>query len=357
VLFRSEEGKGDSTKDHVHGVECKSRIYESVQCSQVYSTYRYGLIPHSQRTARTKMIKKTAILGFKKGLNAYIWMMKIIVPISFLTAFLSWVGILQRIAVLLKPIMNFLGLPGIAAIPMIAGALSSVYAGVATMSVLPFSTEEMILMANFILICHNMIQETVIQANSGIKAWKAVLVRLVAGFITVYALGFFIKTVPTEAALNGSIVQPQISFLEMTANWALSTGRLVLKIFFIILGIMLFLEFAKELDWIKYICLVTKPFLRFMGLSEKVGILWMTAVVFGLAYGGAVIVEEAKNSDIKRHELESLQLSIGINHSMVEDPTLFLPLGLPAFWLWVPRIITAICFTKFLGLLTRYKAG
>ncbi len=27
---------------------------------------------------------------------------------------------------------------------------------------------------------------------------------------------------------------------------------------------------------------------------------------------------------------------------MVEDPALFLPLGLSAFWLWVPRLITAI---------------
>ena len=68
----------------------------------------------------------------------------------------------------------------------------------------------------------------------------------------------------------------------------------------------------------------------------------MTAAVFGLAYGAAVIVEEAKEGYLSKDELEVLHLSIGINHSLIEDPALFLPFGLSAFWLWVPRMITAV---------------
>jgi hypothetical protein len=40
--------------------------------------------------------------------------------------------------------------------------------------------------------------------------------------------------------------------------------------------------------------------------------------------------------------LENLHISIGINHSLVEDPALFLSLGLAPFWLWVPRILAAM---------------
>ena len=79
-----------------------------------------------------------------------------------------------------------------------------------------------------------------------------------------------------------------------------------------------------------------------MGLNERVGLLWLTAVVFGIAYGAAVIVEEAKDGNFSADELERLHISIGINHSMVEDPTLFASLGLSVFWLWIPRVITAI---------------
>jgi hypothetical protein len=61
-----------------------------------------------------------------------------------------------------------------------------------------------------------------------------------------------------------------------------------------------------------------------------------------LAYGAAVIVEEANEGHLGKEELEALHLSIGINHSLIEDPALFLALGLSAFWLWIPRLITAI---------------
>jgi hypothetical protein len=57
-------------------------------------------------------------------------------------------------------------------------------------------------------------------------------------------------------------------------------------------------------------------------------------------------------------ELIKLHISIGINHSMVEDPTLFTTIDLNAFWLWVPRLITAIVavhlFNLSLKIIRRY---
>jgi hypothetical protein len=87
-----------------------------------------------------------------------------------------------------------------------------------------------------------------------------------------------------------------------------------------------------------------------MGLNQKVGFLWMTAVVFGLSYGGAVIVEEAKNGRLSSDDLELLHLSIGMNHSMVEDPPLFMSLGINPFWLYVPRLLMAIVVVRLVRL-------
>lgn len=61
-----------------------------------------------------------------------------------------------------------------------------------------------------------------------------------------------------------------------------------------------------------------------------------------MAYGGAVIVEESRELRLTPEEVEKLQISIGINHSMIEDPLLFLPLGINPFWLWVPRLVAAV---------------
>jgi Fe2+ transport system protein B len=293
--------------------------------------------------------------GRRKGLDGFIWMMKIILPISFLTALLNWSGLLSKMDFLLQPLMNLIGLPAAAALPLIIGMLANIYGGIAAMAVLPFTTEQMTLIAVFLLICHNLIQEGVVQANSGIHPVKATLFRLTAAVITVWVCSLFLDTkTPLEAVPEG-LQATALPFAGMMKSWFISMLGLSLKIFLIIMSILTFLEIMKKMGWIHPVVRTMSPLLRLMGLSRQVGMLWMTAVVFGLAYGGAVIVEEAKAGHLTREELQELHLSIGINHSMIEDPTLFLSFGLSPFWLWVPRFIMAITATRLLTLWVKFR--
>jgi len=132
-------------------------------------------------------------------------------------------------------------------------------------------------------------------------------------------------------------------------------GGLAVKIFFIILCVLTVLELLKVLGLIDHIVRFLSPLLRIMGLSEKVAILWIAAALFGLAYGGAVIVEEAGKADLTDEELESLHLSIGINHAMIEDPALFLTFGINLFWLWIPRLVLAMVAVRVLALWRRFR--
>jgi hypothetical protein len=109
--------------------------------------------------------------------------------------------------------------------------------------------------------------------------------------------------------------------------------------------LMVILELAKTFNIINFITRLISPVLRVMGLSQSTGMLWLTATVFGLTYGAAVIVEETQSNSFKQQDLNKLHLSVGINHAMIEDPALFLPFGLPLFWLWIPRIAAAIIAT------------
>jgi hypothetical protein len=243
-----------------------------------------------------------------------------------------------------------------AALPILIGGLTGIYGGIAAMAVLPFTVPEMTLLANFLLISHNLIQEGVIQAQSGLNPVKATLFRIVAAVATVWAMTFFIETSPSVPAQAGVLVASTQAFQSMVYDWAVSMLTLSVKIFFIIMVILTLLDIAKSMGWIMPVVKALSPFLRILGLSEKVGILWMTAVIFGLTYGGAVIVEEARQGHISKEELEELQLSIGINHSMVEDPFLFMAFGISAFWLWVPRLITAMAATRLLTLWVKFRS-
>jgi hypothetical protein len=90
-----------------------------------------------------------------------------------------------------------------------------------------------------------------------------------------------------------------------------------------------------------------------LGLSQRVGTSWIAGGLFGLVCGGASIVEELKEGRLSNEDVEGLHLSIGIHHAIVEDPILFMMMGLSPFWLIVPRLIMAILVVRLYSLYHR----
>lgn len=287
--------------------------------------------------------KSGILAGIEKGWRGYLWLLRILLPISFLTVLLDHFGLIRQMDFLFTPIMKLISMPPAAAIPLVVGMLTGIYGGIAAMIVLPFTVNQMTLIAIFLLISHNLVQEGMVQGKSGLNPLKATLIRLSASIVTVIVVARFLDVstgIQTAAIATAQPVQKTL--WEVVQTWGISTFFLGIKIFLIVMALMIALCLLKAFDTIPFLVKILKPFLKLMGLDERVGLLWLTAVVFGIAYGAAVIVEEAKEGNFSAEELERLHISIGINHSMVEDPTLFATLGLSVFWLWIPRLITAI---------------
>ena len=301
------------------------------------------------------LVKTGLKMGVRKGWDGFVWMMKIVLPISLLTTLLDWSGWIGRLDFLLTPVMGLLHLPPAAALPLLIGMLATIYGAIAAMVVLPLSEGQMTLIGIFLLMAHNLIQEGIIQGKSGINPIKATLFRIITAAITVMILGPWLVSSPAATATAGALPTIHLPFADMLWQWLQTTTILCFKIFLIIMFIMTLLETMKFLDWINYIVRFFSPLLKLMGLDAKVGLLWMTAIIFGLAYGGAVIVEEAKAEHLSKEDLEMLHLSIGINHSMVEDPPLFISIGLNAFWLYIPRIVVAVITVHLIRLWYRFR--
>ncbi|MGV8078470.1 MAG: iron transporter [Syntrophales bacterium] len=308
----------------------------------------FSCLPASATTAAEKMEMRAAIRngfknGLRKGWDGFVWMIQIIVPVSFLTSLLAWSGWLREIDFIVQPLMNAVSLPAMAALPLVIGMFAGIYGAIAAMAVLPMNQTEMTLVAIFALMAHNLIQEGIIQARSGIHPFKATVFRLVAACLTVMAVAALMGYVPSgEAAAAAGPVPARGPLGTALLEWLVATVKLSAIIFVVIMALLSVLEIMKSLGWIHPIVRACAPILRLMGLNEKVGILWMTAIVFGLSYGGAVIVEEARQGHLTREDLETLHLSIGMNHSMVEDPSYFIALGLNPLWLYLPRLVAAI---------------
>ena len=286
-------------------------------------------------------LRHALLAGTKKGWSSFIWICKIIIPISLLVAILQWSGWLDNIDFLLNPVMRLVNLPSEAALPIISGLLINIYAAIAVMSALPFTVAQMTLIAVFSLIAHNLIAEGIVQFRSGINIIKITIIRLVVAILTVLFISLFLGDT-TESVVILAELTVDTPLVSTLWNWAADTLILLIKIFLIIMGIMIILESLRSLGWDEYLYSFFRPLTKVLGLSNRTIMLWVAAVIFGLVYSGAIINEGVKRGNLPKAELEYLHISIGINHGMLEDPALFLTFGINFFWLWVPKLIMAI---------------
>ena len=286
-------------------------------------------------------LKRGLRAGAGKGGSSFVWICKVLVPASFIVTLVQWGGLLYRAGAFLSPLMTFLHLPGEAALPLISGMIIGNYSTIAILSVVPFSLSQMTLITVFSLIAHNLVVEGIIQHQSGIHAAKITLIRIGSAILTVLVVAQFFSGTTASVTLPADFMAAR-PFPEVLGAWGVDISWLLLKILAIIMGIMILLEVLKAMGWINYLIRFFRPVMKVLGLPAQASTLWVAAAVFGLMFGGMVILEEARKEELTAEELERLHISIGINHSMVEDPALFLALGINGFWLWVPKLVVGI---------------
>ncbi len=220
--------------------------------------------------------------GAIKGWRGFIWMLKIILPVSLATFGLDYSGWLHRLDGVLEPLMGLIHLPAMAALPLLVGLLTGIYGAIAAMSVLPFTVEQMTLVAVFLLIAHNLIQEALIQHRSGCPPWIATIVRLAAAVVTVIVLGWLIGSAPTQHLSGLETAAAHLSFWPALKGWTVEMAMLSLKILIIITGLMIVMEILRQFHLIDRMIRIIEPLVGVIGLDRQVGMLWLTAAVFGI---------------------------------------------------------------------------
>lgn len=285
--------------------------------------------------------KSGFLAGVKRGGRSFLWICKIVIPVSLLTALLQWTGWLDQLSFLFAPLMSFINLPPQAALPIISGMLTNIYVAIAAMTPLPFTVEQMTLIAIFTLICHNLITEGIVQHRSGMNVIKITAIRLAAATLTVLIVSQFFRDTGEAVAVSAPLAN-DAPLHAAIRDWAMGLIALLLRILGILMAVMTMLELSESLGWTEHAVRASRPLMRVLGLSQQAAALWVTSAVFGLMYGGAVTIDKARKGNLGKQELERLHISIAINHGLVEDPALFLALALNPLWLWGPKLVTAI---------------
>ena len=292
-------------------------------------------------------VRNASRSGLSSGLKTALFLLKIMVPVSLAVALLKWSGVLAWAAYFLAPAMGFLGLPGEAALVLVSSVLLNVYSAIAVIETLPLTMREVTILAIMCLTAHNLIIETAVMKKSGSSAFKMITLRVGSAIFAGLVLNHLLPEGNTlvTTGLEAGAARPE--FWAMLAAWGLSTVRLVSKIVILVMVIMVGQRLMEEFKVMDFLSRITAPAMRVFGLSENSSFLWIVINIVGYAYGAAIIMERVKDGRMKPQEADLFNHHASLSHSLLEDTALFMTIGVPVFWITVPRVAMALVVVWF----------
>jgi len=85
--------------------------------------------------------------GSRAGLRTAVWLLSIMIPVSFVVLVLRWSGALAYVGDLFAPVFRFLDLPGSSALAFLSSLFISPYTAIAVMGELDLSVREVTIQA------------------------------------------------------------------------------------------------------------------------------------------------------------------------------------------------------------------
>ena len=289
----------------------------------------------------------------RNALKTALWIIRIIVPVSFVVTLLDFYGVIEWISIYTAPLFRLIGLQGNAAVIYFSSLFLPLYAPIAIIATLPLSLREITILALMCLITHNLPIECAVQRRSGTPFWQTLVIRLTFSILggillnlilpdTLALSPYFRGTSRAEGVLNA-----QFSTLNsQLLNWLNNTASLCIKIILIITALMYGQFLLKRYGIINKIARPLAPLMRLCGLQPNSAFLWLVAQIVGLTYGAGIMAQEIEESGADREELHRINLHISVNHSLIEDTAIFCMLGVAWYFLVIPRLIFAIIIVQ-----------
>ena len=166
--------------------------------------------------------------------------------------------------------------------------------------------------------------ESSVQAKTGSSFWEMTLLRLIMSFV----IAFFLNWVmPHEGWGQVGIAQSAAvcdNWLEVFVLWFTSSMKVVISILIIVTALMILHYILEEFNLMKGLSSVFSPLMRLFGLPQDAAFLWLVGNVVGLAYGGAIMVEQMEQRKLSYGDGNLLNHHLAVCHSLLEDTIIFM---------------------------------
>ncbi len=296
-------------------------------------------------------MKSIIYRGLKQGLNVSWALGKIVFPITIAVTILQYTPVLPWFIKLVSPIMQLIGLPGEAAMPLVLGNALNLYAGIGAIVSFDFTVKEVFLLAIMLLFSHNLFIESSVASRVGVSWWLISGIRVVLALFVACIINL-VWSGGSEAAQYGFIASSDIVLTgwgEIFLHGLKTATIAVLQLSMVIFPLMLAIQFLREFGWMDFLSRAFAPFTRFLGMKENTSFTLVTGLTIGLSFGAGAMIQAVKEDGVSKKDMILSLIFLVTCHAVVEDTVIFIPLGIPVWPLLVIRLSMAIIVTMIVA--------
>lgn len=278
--------------------------------------------------------------SFKPTIKTTLWLLKIMIPISFAVCLAQYFGLIEWCAGWLNPLFCHIGLPGASSIAFLTGATSTTYAALAVMMSMELTLRQATIIAIMVLICHALPLECTVNKKVGSKPFRMGFLRICGALLAAVYLNLVLPELsdPFSALPLSSA---EASLIEVLKGWLISSIKLIIMIFAIIYALMFIQRFMDKFGLMQKLTKPLEPLMQFFGLPRNAAYLWLVGNVLGISYGSAVMFQLEEEGKITPQEADEVNYHLIMNHSMLEDTLVFATAGVSALWILSTRLLFA----------------
>ena len=293
--------------------------------------------------------------GLKSGLRTTWELGKIIFPVTLAVSVLQYTAVYDALLSGLTPVMALVGLPSEAAVPLALGNLLNLYAAIGAILTMELTVKQVFILALMLSFSHSLPVEAAVCRRIGVS------VGLVVGFrVALAATAAVVVNLlwggGGQVARYGLAPVPEVEpsgWVEVALAAVQSATVGVFQFALIVFPVMVAIQVLKDLGALGRFAAWMQPLMRPFGVAPHGAVTMAGGLIFGLAFGAGVILEQVREQEFTKRELTLMILFLCACHAVVEDTLIFIPLGINVLPLLLIRLLAAVALTLLVARLWR----
>ncbi len=297
--------------------------------------------------------------GLRSGLRTTWELGKVIFPVTVTVSILKYTPLYDALLSGLTPVMGLIGLPNEATIPLALGNLLNLYAAIGAMLTMDLTVKQVFILALMLSFSHGLPVEAAVCRRIGVSVTLVFLFRITLAVSAAFAVnslwnggdeiahyGFAAASQSEPSGWMGVILH---------AFHAAITGIVELAV--IVISVMMVIQVLKDLGVLDRFADLVRPLMRPLGIEARGAVTMAGGLIFGLAFGAGVILQQVREQKFTKRELTLMILFLCACHAVIEDTLIFIPLGIDVLPLLAIRLTAAVLLTFLIARMWRSRAS